>query len=182
MLQTLVLPAREERQTDRTVIARVLVVVPCADRVSNVTQGEVTEDDSRSPFMFLYLRWQSPTPQAYGLKRFSASFSTSLSSASLRVTSPSALSPAAFAFSLRLFASSSWRCSRSFGGAKLHEPCVMWYLRPFACLYDLLQFGFGHLNGFDSRSDEAGRDRVVDARGVELAPAVELDAPADEDA
>ena len=64
----------------------------------------------------------------------------------------------------------------------MHDPCVMWYLRPFACLYDLLQFGFGHLNGFDSRSDEAGRERVVDARGVELAPAVELDAPADEDA
>ena len=48
----------------------------------------------------------------------------------------------------------------------MHEPCVIWYLRPFACLYDLLQFGFGHLNGFDSRSEVAGRESVVLARGV----------------
>ena len=51
----------------------------------------------------------------------------------------------------------------------MHEPCVMWYLSPFACLYDLLQFGFGHLNGFESSSDDAGRESVVDARAVALA-------------
>jgi hypothetical protein len=44
---------------------------------------------------------------------------------------------------------------------------VMWYLSPFACLYDLLQFGFGHLNGLDSSSVDAGRDTVVEARGAE---------------
>ena len=48
----------------------------------------------------------------------------------------------------------------------MHEPCVMWYLRPFACLYDLLQFGFGHLKGFDSSSEVAGRESVVLALGV----------------
>ena len=64
----------------------------------------------------------------------------------------------------------------------------MWYLSPFACLYDLLQFGFGHLNGFESRSEDAGRESVVDARAVEpptptleLAAALEVDAPAFED-
>ena len=67
----------------------------------------------------------------------------------------------------------------------MHDPCVMWYLRPFACLYDLLQFGFGHLNGFESSSDDAGRESVVDARAVDpLAPtfALEEAAPLDEDA
>ena len=63
----------------------------------------------------------------------------------------------------------------------MHDPCVMWYLSPFACLYDLLQFGFGHLNGFESSSDDAGRESVVDARAVALAPALPfalaLDAP-----
>ena len=56
----------------------------------------------------------------------------------------------------------------------------MWYLSPFACLYDLLQFGFGHLNGFESSSEDAGRESVVDARAVALAPApvLELDADA----
>ena len=48
----------------------------------------------------------------------------------------------------------------------MHEPWVMWYLRPLACLYDLLQLGLGHLNGFDSRRDVAGRESVVLARGV----------------
>lgn len=53
----------------------------------------------------------------------------------------------------------------------------MWYLRPFACLYDLLQFGFGHLNGLERRREDAGRERVVDARGVELlGPEVEAEA------
>ena len=50
----------------------------------------------------------------------------------------------------------------------MQEPCVMWYLSPFACLYDLLQFGFGQRNGLERRSDEAGRERVVLARGVEV--------------
>ena len=44
----------------------------------------------------------------------------------------------------------------------------MWYLSPFACLYDLLQFGFGQRNGLERRSDEAGRERVVLARGVDV--------------
>jgi hypothetical protein len=38
----------------------------------------------------------------------------------------------------------------------------------------LLQFGFGHLKGFDRRREEAGRERVVLARGV-----VVVVAPAD---
>ena len=62
----------------------------------------------------------------------------------------------------------------------MHEPCVMWYLSPFACLYDLLQFGFGHLNGFDSSRLDAGRLSVVDARGV-CAAELELDACAFDD-
>ena len=40
-------------------------------------------------------------------------------------------------------------------------------MSPFACLYDLLQFAFGHLNGFESSSDAAGRESVDDARAVE---------------
>jgi hypothetical protein len=35
-------------------------------------------------------------------------------------------------------------------------------------LYDLLQFGFGQRNGLERRSDEAGRERVVLARGVDV--------------
>lgn len=57
----------------------------------------------------------------------------------------------------------------------------MWYLSPFACLYDLLQFGFGHLNGLDNKSDEAGRDSVVLARGVcpfALIPAADVEGAA----
>jgi hypothetical protein len=50
----------------------------------------------------------------------------------------------------------------------LQEPCVIWYLSPFACLYDLLQFALGQRNGLERRSDEAGRERVVLARGVEV--------------
>ena len=57
-------------------------------------------------------------------------------------------------------------------------------MSPFACLYDLLQFGFGHLNGFESSRLDAGRESVVDARAVdEDATAPEVDAPAlEEDA
>ena len=43
----------------------------------------------------------------------------------------------------------------------------MWYLSPFACLYDLLQFGFGQRNGLERRSEDVGRERVVLARGVD---------------
>lgn len=53
-------------------------------------------------------------------------------------------------------------------------------MSPFACLYDLLQFGFGHLNGLERSSDDAGRDSVVDARGVEVA--LELEAGLEVDA
>jgi hypothetical protein len=60
------------------------------------------------------------------------------------------------------------QCSRSFGGVKLQELCVIWYLSLFTCLYDLLQFGFGQWNGLERRSDEAGQKRVVLARGVEV--------------
>jgi len=44
----------------------------------------------------------------------------------------------------------------------------MWYLSPFACLYDLLQLGFGQRNGLERRSEDAGRDKVVLARGVDV--------------
>ena len=47
-------------------------------------------------------------------------------------------------------------------------------------MYDLLQFGFGHLNGFDSSRLDAGRLSVVDARGV-CAAELELDACAFDD-
>lgn len=53
----------------------------------------------------------------------------------------------------------SFTCSRSFGGAKLQLPWVMWYFRPLACLYDLLQFGLGQRKGLDIRREEAGRGR-----------------------
>ena len=46
-------------------------------------------------------------------------------------------------------------------------PCVMWYLSPFACLYDLLQFGFGHRNGFDSSKELPGRESVAPATAEE---------------
>lgn len=51
----------------------------------------------------------------------------------------------------------------------------MWYLRPLACLYDLLQFGFGQRKGLERRREEAGRERVVLARGVEVGEGVEED-------
>jgi len=41
----------------------------------------------------------------------------------------------------------------------LQEPCWRWYLSPLACLYDLLQPGFGHRNGLARSKDEAGRER-----------------------
>jgi len=63
----------------------------------------------------------------------------------------------------------------------LQEPCVMWYLSPFACLYDLLQFAFGQRNGLERRSDDAGRERVVLARGVEVGEG-EVEAEAEVDA
>lgn len=54
----------------------------------------------------------------------------------------------------------------------------MWYFSPFFCAYDLLQFGLGHLNGFDSSIWlNTERPSVVDARVVraaELAPAASL--------
>ena len=46
----------------------------------------------------------------------------------------------------------------------------MWYLSPFACLYDLLQFGFGQRKGLLSSSVDAGRESVVLARDAAAAP------------
>jgi hypothetical protein len=48
-------------------------------------------------------------------------------------------------------------------------------------LYDLLQFGFGQRKGLERRSEEAGRERVVLARGVDVGEGV-VDAEADVDA
>lgn len=115
--------------------------------------------------MFLYLRVQSPTAHANGRSRLSASRSTSR--ASLSLSAPVASRP----FSAR----SAWSASRSLGGANEHEPWVMWYLSPLACLYDLEQLGFGHRKGLDSNRDEAGRDSVVEAREDSL-PTGELGA------
>ena len=67
----------------------------------------------------------------------------------------------------------------------MHEPCVMWYLSPFACLYDLLQFGLGQRNGLESSSDDEGRESVVLARGVIAEAGIEvpeLDAEAEVEA
>lgn len=59
----------------------------------------------------------------------------------------------------------------------------MWYLSPLACLYDLLQFGFGQRKGLERRSEDAGRERVVLARGVEVGEGVvEDEAEAEVDA
>jgi len=58
----------------------------------------------------------------------------------------------------------------------------MWYLSPFACLYDLLQFGFGQRNGLERRSEDAGRDKVVLARWVEVGEGEEDEAEAEVDA
>jgi len=57
----------------------------------------------------------------------------------------------------------------------------MWYLSPLACLYDLLQFGFGQRKGLERRREEAGRERVVLARGVDVGEGV-VDAEAEVDA
>jgi hypothetical protein len=54
---------------------------------------------------------------------------------------------------------------------------VIWYLSPFACLYDLLQLALGHLNGLLRSNEVDGRARVVEALGADLA-----DLSADEDA
>lgn len=47
----------------------------------------------------------------------------------------------------------------------------MWYLSPFACLYDLLQFGLGHRNGFERRREAPGREAIeaaaADAEALE---------------
>jgi hypothetical protein len=37
----------------------------------------------------------------------------------------------------------------------------MWYFKPFACLYDLLQFGLGHLKGLVTKSELEDRARVT---------------------
>ncbi len=57
----------------------------------------------------------------------------------------------------------------------------MWYLSPFACLYDLLQFGFGQRKGLERMREVAGRERVVLARGVEVGEGV-VEAEAEVDA
>lgn len=44
----------------------------------------------------------------------------------------------------------------------------MWYFKPFACLYDLLQFGFGHLNGLVTMSEFPGRESVVEGMSCGL--------------
>jgi hypothetical protein len=36
----------------------------------------------------------------------------------------------------------------------------MWYFNPLACLYDLLQLGLGHLNGFVTIKELVGRETV----------------------
>src|SRR6266436_1796898 len=113
-------------------------------------------------------------PQANGRSRRSASRSTSRSSPSVICTPERS-----FSFTTRR----ACGVSKSFGGTKLQEPCVTWYLSPFACLYDLLQFAFGQRNGLERRSDESGRERVVLARVVEVGEGeVEDDAEAEVDA
>lgn len=84
--------------------------------------------------MFLYLRVQGGTWQQYGLNRRSAS----------RSVNPSTL-------------------HSSGGGVNEHCPWVTWYLSPFACLYDFMHPGVGHLKGLESSSAAAGRESVVDA-------------------
>jgi hypothetical protein len=50
-------------------------------------------------------------------------------------------------------------------------------------LYDLLQFAFGQRKGLERRREEAGRESVVLARGVEVGEGVvEDDAEAEVDA
>jgi len=39
----------------------------------------------------------------------------------------------------------------------------MWYFNPLACLYDLLQLGLGHRNGFDNSKELPGRESVAPA-------------------
>lgn len=40
--------------------------------------------------------------------------------------------------------------------AVVFKLCLMWYLSPFAYLYDLLQFGLGKRKGLDVRRDMGG--------------------------
>ena len=86
VLQTLVLPAREQREPDRAVVARVLVMVACIhapSSASHLPQKARKANHSRNPFIFLYRLKHSPTAHAYGRNRLSASFSTSRTSLSL---------------------------------------------------------------------------------------------------
>jgi hypothetical protein len=55
----------------------------------------------------------------------------------------------------------------------------MWYLSPLACLYDLLQLGFGHRNGFDSSKELPGRESVAPATAAleELGDRTGVEAP-----
>lgn len=39
----------------------------------------------------------------------------------------------------------------------------MWYLSPLACLYDLLQLGLGHRNGFNNGGEVPGQESVAPA-------------------
>jgi len=50
----------------------------------------------------------------------------------------------------------------------LHEPCVMWYLRPLACLYDLLQVDFGQRKGLERRGEGPEGRGVCERVGVRL--------------
>jgi len=59
--------------------------------------------------------------------------------------------------------------SSTFGsrGVKLHWPCVVWYLSPFACLYDLLQPAFGQRKGFGAGTDaDESEERGLVGDGV----------------
>lgn len=55
VLKTLVLAAGKHRKANRSVITRVLVVVPCKSTV-NSASNRFNEIDIRRPFMFLYRR------------------------------------------------------------------------------------------------------------------------------
>ena len=70
---------------------------------------------------------------------------------------PPGCCPPLASLSLLFLSSKSFTCSKSLGGAKLQLPWVIWYFSPLACLYDLLQFGFGHRNGFDISKEVGGR-------------------------
>jgi hypothetical protein len=54
------------------------------------------------------------------------------------------------------------------GGKNEHWPCVRWYFKPLACLYDLVQLGVGQRKGFPPGKGGRGSEAALGTIGPEI--------------